>query len=278
MIVTVVTPTLNAAEFLEECIASVRRNRAGGFEIDHVIVDGGSTDATLEIAARHGVRVASGKDSGIFDAINRGSYNSQGDLLGFLGADDLMMPGALRDVVEAHRKSGRRWVVGGIRWIDSAGIDFGGLAAPPSWMSVRMHVCLGWNPVMHMATYLSRDFFFELGGFDISFRDSGDYDMFARALRVAPFARLNRPVACFRHTGANNSAVNLKRTAAENARVRAAFGPRTSVERALWRAALKLWFNARNPDWAVGKMRRRLRPSGMSVPLPAAGVRDMPGR
>lgn len=268
MIVTVVTPTLNAAEFLEECIASVRCNRGDGFEVDHVIVDGGSTDATLDIAARRGVRIMSGKDSGIFDAINRGSFGSQGSLLGFLGADDLMLPGALSDVVSAHKKSGRRWVVGGIRWIDSAGVDFGGLAAPPPWMNARMHVCLGWNPVMHMATYLSRDFFIELGGFDISFKDSGDYDMFARALRLAPFARLERPLACFRHTGVNNSAVNVERTSTENGRVRAAFGPRTPFERIVWKAVLKLWLNASNPDWAVGKLKRRLRPPRMTVQLP----------
>lgn len=271
MIVTVVTPTLNAADYLDECIASVARNRGAGFEVDHVVVDGGSTDATLDIAARGGVRVLRGKDSGIFDAINRGSFASQGDLLGFLGADDLMLPGALAAVVDAYRASGRRWVVGGIRWIDASGADFGGLAAPPTWMTARMHVCLGWNPLMHMATYLSRDFFLELGGFDISFRDSGDYDMFARALRRAPFARLSRPVACFRHTGVNNSAVNLERTMAENARVRAAFGPHSAVARAASKAALKLWFNARNPEWAVGKLRRRLRPPRVAVRLPVVG-------
>jgi glycosyltransferase involved in cell wall biosynthesis len=264
MIITVVTPTLNAEQFLEECIISVQRNCGESFQVDHVIVDGGSSDATLDIARHYRIRILSGKDSGIFDAINRGSLRSQGDLLGFLGADDLMLPGALSDVVTAYCKSGRRWVVGGIRWIDTDGDDFGGLAAPPSWMSARMHACLGWNPVMHMATYLARDFFEDLGGFDISFRDSGDYDMFARALRLTPFARLDRPLACFRHTGSNNSAVNLQRTSAENARVCAAFGPRTSFERIVWKAVLKLWFNGRNPDWVYGKLKRHLQPR--SVP------------
>lgn len=274
MIVTVVTPTLNASEFLEECIASVRRNRGDGFEIDHVLVDGGSTDATIDIADRYGVRVMRGTDSGIFDAINKGSFGSRGDLLGFLGADDIMLPGAIQDVVAAYQAGRRAWVVGGIRWIDSAGTDFGGLAAPPSWMSARMHVCLGWNPVMHMATYLDRDLFSQLGGFDISFRDSGDYDMFARALRIAPFVRLNRPVACFRHTGFNNSAVNERRTATENARIRDAFGPATSLERTVWRGALKVWFNARNPDWAIGKMSRAYAAATVCRP----GVRRRAGK
>jgi glycosyltransferase involved in cell wall biosynthesis len=262
MIVTVVTPTFNAEAYLEQCIASVRRNRASGFEVEHVVVDGGSTDRTLEIATRHDVSIMAGRDAGIFDAINKGSFGTPGDLLGFLGADDLMLPGALQSVVNAYCASGRRWVVGGIRWIDADGVDFGGLAAPPHWMRPRMHVCLGWNPIMHMSTYLSRELFMELGGFDVSFRDSGDYDMFARALRIAPFARVNRPIACFRHTGNNNSLVNAERTRRENERIRDAYGPRSNFERAVWKAVLKIWFNGRNPEWLAAKLRRRMTASG----------------
>jgi glycosyltransferase involved in cell wall biosynthesis len=257
MIVTVVTPTLNAAQYLDDCLRSTKRNESRLVEVEHVIVDGGSTDATLEIAAAHGAKVLRGKDRGIFDAINKGSFNSSGELLGFLGADDVMLDGALDAVVNAYHRSGRRWVVGGIRWIDENGAPMGWLAAPPVWMTRRMHVCLGWNPIMHMSTYIARDFFAELGGFDIAFRDSGDYDMFARALGRASYQRLSRPVSCFRQTGHNNSATNKARTLAENARVCDKFGPRGSMERRLWRALLKLWFNGRNPAWLMAKTAER---------------------
>jgi glycosyltransferase involved in cell wall biosynthesis len=259
MIVTVVTPTLNAAQYLDECLRSTKRNESRLVEVEHVVVDGGSTDATLDIAAAHGARVLRGKDRGIFDAINKGSFQSSGELLGFLGADDVMLDGALDEVVSGYRRSGRRWVVGGIRWIDENGAPMGGLAAPPAWMTRRMHVCLGWNPIMHMGTYIARDFFHELGGFDIQFRDSGDYDMFARALGKAPYHRLSRPVACFRQTGRNNSATNGARTRAENALVCGKFGPRSAAERQLWRAVLKLWFNGRNPAWLMAKTAERSR-------------------
>src|SRR6187549_3363851 len=116
MIVTIVTPTLNAVEYLKECIESARRNTTKDIEIEHVIVDGGSTDGTVELARSYGLRVLQGKDSGIFDAINKGSFDSSGELLGFLGADDVMLDGASSAVVQAYRKSGRRWVVGGIKW------------------------------------------------------------------------------------------------------------------------------------------------------------------
>ncbi len=254
MIVTVVTPTLNGIEYLRECIASARRNATATIALEHVIVDGGSTDGTVELAEASGLRVLKGKDKGIFDAINKGSFQSSGELLGFLGADDVMLDGALEAVVRTYRESGRRWVVGGIRWIDERGRSLGELAAPPRWMTPRMHVCLGWNPIMHMGTYFSREFFTELGGFNIDYRDSGDYEMFARALSRAPYARLARPVACFRRTGMNNSAVNSARTERENGTVRAEFGPKSAFERQVWRYVLKAWFNLANPGWLMHKL------------------------
>jgi glycosyltransferase involved in cell wall biosynthesis len=254
MIVTVVTPTLNGIDYLRECIESVRKNASRNVDVEHVIVDGGSTDGTVEMAEAYGLRVLKGKDRGIFDAINKGSFASSGELLGFVGADDVMLDGALDAVVDCYQRSGRRWVVGGIRWIDERGRNLGGLAAPPSWMTPRMHVCLGWNPIMHMGTYFSRGFFVELGGFNIAYKDSGDYEMFARALSAAPYARLAQDVACFRRTGLNNSAVNHDRTQRENRTVLSNFGPATDIERLFWRYGLKLWFNLANPGWLACKL------------------------
>jgi glycosyltransferase involved in cell wall biosynthesis len=263
MIVTIVTPTLDAVEYLRECIESARRSSSGQVEVEHVIVDGGSTDGTVELAESFGLKVLKGKDRGIFDAINKGSFNSSGELIGFLGADDVLLDGGLEHIVRAYHKTGRRWVVGGIRWIDGRGRSLGELAAPPSWMTPRMLVCLGWNPIMHMGTYFSRDFFNELGGFNIEYRDAGDQEMFCRALALAPYARVSRPIACFRRTGMNNSAIHGERTVKESRRTFEVFGPRSRLETAAWRSMLKLWFNFGNPGWLLSKladtMRTRLR-------------------
>jgi glycosyltransferase involved in cell wall biosynthesis len=254
MIVTIVTPTLNGITHLPACLESVRRNQSADIQIEHVIVDGGSTDGTIELAERSGARVIVGKDKGIFDAVNKGSFQSSGALLGFLGADDVMLDGGMHAIVQAYQQGKRPWVVGGIRWIDEFGRDLGGLAAPPLLMTPRMHVCLGWNPIMHMATYFSRDFFMKLGGFDITYRDSGDYELFARARSIAPYTRVARPIACFRRTGENNSAVNLTRADGECRRVRDNFGPASGLERVFWRYTLKSWFNLANPGWLANKL------------------------
>ncbi|KQT50684.1 glycosyl transferase [Aureimonas sp. Leaf454] len=259
MIITIVTPTLNGAAYLRDCIASVKRNHHESFEVDHVIVDAGSTDGTVEIAKAYGLRIIQGKDQGIFDAINKGSFDSRGDLLGFLGSDDIMLDGALRAIANLYRSSRPDWIVGGIRWIGEKGESLGSLAAPPVWMTPRIHACLGWNPIMHMSTYFSRAFFTELGGFDIAYKDAGDYEMFARALSRRPYGRLPQELTCFRRTRVNNSVVNAERARREAQAVLSTFGPRSPIERRFWRQALKVWFNLRNPSWLAVKASSALR-------------------
>lgn len=249
MLVTIVTPTLNAVRYLQECIESVRRNESDDIKIEHVIVDGGSTDGTVELCESYGLRLIQGKDKGIFDAINKGSFNSTGELVGCLGADDVLLEGSLAEIVRAYRHGGKRWVVGGIRWIDEYGNILGGFAAPPSWIVPRIFVSFDWCSIMHQATYMSRDFFKELGGFNIEYRVVGDFDMFARALSKAPYQRVARQIACYRRTGANYSATHPERTVYESSLVRKDFGPKSKWERRIWRVLMCTWLNIRNPQW-----------------------------
>ena len=90
MIVTVITPTLDAMSYLPACVQSARSQKSDRVDVEHVVVDGGSSDGTVEFARSAGCTVLTGKDEGIFDAINKGSFNSNGALLGFLGADDIL--------------------------------------------------------------------------------------------------------------------------------------------------------------------------------------------
>ena len=259
MIVTIVTPTLNAIEYLPECIESVRRNERPGLKIEHVIADGGSTDGTPELADACGLRVLRRAGKGLVERINEASFDSSGELIGFMGADDLMADGAMEAVVRAWRKDCSRWIVGGVRYIDENGRSLGKLRAPPTFITAGMHVCLGWSPIVQMGTYISRDFFIQLGGFDVAYRASADYEMFARALSHSPYERVARPLASVRRTGTNDGVLSRSRADQENATILARFGPASELERRMYRYALKLGLNLANPEWLVRKMAERAR-------------------
>lgn len=102
MKLSVITPSLNQARYLAECLDSVQAaaTEAAPHQVEHIVIDGGSTDATVDILrARGGIRWVSGKDRGQSDAINKGLSMAGGDILTYLCADDLYEPEALREVL-----------------------------------------------------------------------------------------------------------------------------------------------------------------------------------
>jgi glycosyltransferase involved in cell wall biosynthesis len=252
VLVTVVTPTFNAVRYLEACIHSVQAQAGPRVEVEHILADGGSTDGTVELARSLGVTVLEAPDEGLYDADNKGAAASSGELLGFLGADDLLLPGALDAVVRCYESERRPMIVGGVRWIDGDGRSLGKLRPPPPWMNARMLADLGWCYIHQMATYVSRDLYDELGRFEISLTVASDYDFFCKALEHAPWSRVNRELACFRRHGSNMSMTSPR--AADDYRVIADRHAASSVlVRNLDKWALKLWANGRNPGWAIGK-------------------------
>ena len=93
--ISIVTPSLNQGEFIEENILSVRHQDFPEFE--HLVIDGGSTDATLEVLRKYPhLTVVSEKDRGQADALNKGFRLARGAWIGWLNADDFYLPGALR--------------------------------------------------------------------------------------------------------------------------------------------------------------------------------------
>ena len=130
MIVTVVTPSLNGMRYLPQCIESTKRQQSDRVEVEHIIVDGGSTDGTPEYAASQGCKVMF-REGGIYEALNIGSRSARGVLLGILGCDDFLLPGAVDAIVAGYERSGRRWIIGGCRWLDAQGRDIGKFRSPP---------------------------------------------------------------------------------------------------------------------------------------------------
>ena len=102
---SVITPSYNQGRFIARTLASVALQAAPGLEIEHLVMDGGSSDETLAVLARHPVRWVSGPDDGQADAVNKGICASDGEVIAWLNSDDIYRPGAFARVaafLEAH--------------------------------------------------------------------------------------------------------------------------------------------------------------------------------
>ncbi len=254
--VGVVTPTLNAERFLEETLRSIWSQVQDGIEVDHVIVDGGSTDRTLEIAARYPSRtVVVTDDRGMYDAVNRGMTMVAGDIVGYINGDDEVAPGALRAVAEAlgrHPESG--WVCGTVEYIGPEGDVLSRLT--PVRLSLRSYTGLGWSCIPQQTVWARRSFYEQVGPFDIAYRNCGDYDWYARALRLEHPLILKETIGRFRLHPAQIS-LDLEKMARESRMVQERYG-RRDLEGFVRGKLLSLRLNAANPRWLVAKKTGRI--------------------
>lgn len=102
---TIITVSFNQAQYLEQCIKSILDQNE---PVEYIIMDGGSTDGSVEIIKKYADRIAywtSSKDKGPADALNRGIDMATGSFIGYINSDDFLLPGALtklRKVIEAN--------------------------------------------------------------------------------------------------------------------------------------------------------------------------------
>lgn len=199
--ITIVTPCLNAAGTLERCLASVR---AQGYpELEHIVVDGGSTDGTLELLqAADGVRFISEPDEGRPDGVNKGVRMATGDVIGFLNADDCYEPGALAVVGEAFSADPEvMWLTGYCRIVDGAGEEIRRPITRYKNFLLRhfsFPLYLTQNFVSDPATFVRRAALEAVGPLDNRYRISHDYDLWLRVARRWPPIVLERYLSNFR--------------------------------------------------------------------------------
>ncbi|HPO44278.1 MAG TPA: glycosyltransferase family 2 protein [Spirochaetota bacterium] len=128
---SIVTPSFNQGRFIEQTILSVLRQDYDNYE--YIIMDGGSSDETLEIVERYSARIAyweSGKDEGQSHAIAKGFSRATGDLLAYINSDDVYFPGAFSSVAKAYQQNPNASIYSGAIAIGDAAGRIGKCSVP----------------------------------------------------------------------------------------------------------------------------------------------------
>jgi glycosyltransferase involved in cell wall biosynthesis len=200
-LVSIVTPTLERLAYLERTLRSVRAQTYAN--VEHIVVDGGSTDGTLELLERYAgtynLRWISEPDRGMYDAINKGLRMATGEILAYLNSDDLYFPWTVEVAVEALAGHLEADVVYG----DAIRMDEIHQWVVPVFMPpFSTMATAAYGSLLQPVVLLRRHVFDALGGFDDSFAYVADMDFWLRAaprfkfLRIAEFLALEQ-----RHIG-----------------------------------------------------------------------------
>lgn len=176
-LVSIVTPSFNMGRFIEETIRSVLDQDYPNLE--YVVMDGVSTDNTLEILKRYEgrLRYISQPDRGQTDAINKGFALTCGSIFTFLNADDTLLPGAVTAAVEAFAENPEAGVVYGDAWlIDEKGARIAPYPVEPYDPQNLARRCFICQP----AAFIRREVYSSSGMLDPDLHNALDYDLWIR--------------------------------------------------------------------------------------------------
>lgn len=195
--ISIVIPSLNQAEFLEQAILSVLEQ---GPHTELIVIDGGSTDGSIDVIRRYAPRIAhwaSQPDGGPAPALNKGFSRATADILGFLNADDFYLPGALAQVDAAFTAWPGVDVISGHGYFASPSGQLGAPLRSDRWSLTRFKY--GACVLLQPATFFRRAAFDRAGGFPETGRVCWDMELWARlALTGARFGSIDAHLAAFR--------------------------------------------------------------------------------
>jgi glycosyltransferase involved in cell wall biosynthesis len=185
--ISIVTPVLNGAQFLTACIDNVASQDCAA--VEHLIVDGGSSDGTVELLRRASdkhphLRWISEPDGGQSDAINKGTSLARGSVVGLLNVDDFYEPDVLNRALQTlGEMPSPALVVGNCRVLGPDGRSR--YLNRPRHLSLR-HFLAGFTvPVNPAAYFYHVELHRQLGGYDVGDHYTMDYDFLFRAVKVA---------------------------------------------------------------------------------------------
>ncbi len=179
MKISIITITFNSAKTIRRALESVQSQTYK--DIEHLIVDGASTDGTRQIiesyaAAHKNVRWISEPDEGIYNALNKGIAIANGDVIGFLHSDDVFYsPDSIGKIATAFADDHIDVVYGDLQYCHEGKVV-------RRWKSNAFHpraLKYGWMPP-HPTVYVRREVYGQVGKYDEWFRISADYDMVLR--------------------------------------------------------------------------------------------------
>lgn len=189
-LISIVTPSYNQAQFIRATIDSVLSQDYPA--IEYFVIDGGSTDGTVEILKSYGKKIKwiSEKDDGQTDAINKGLRMAKGDVLAYLNSDDVYLPGTLKRVGEYYAATGADWITG-----DCTVIDVEGKPSSGDWIIrpyKRFLMALYSPTTLRIAdsmlpqpsTFWSRKAYVRVGEFNVKYHYVMDYDYWLRLAKI----------------------------------------------------------------------------------------------
>ena len=237
---TIITASYNQSTFLEAAIRSVLEQHRS--DVEHVVLDGGSTDGSVEVLRRYDRSLAywvSTPDGGQPAAWNAGVRRARGAIVGFLNSDDLYMAGALDEIAKlADANAEAEWLIGGTKYFGEGSGDL----SYPGVSPVRASQVLYFEAYAPQPGHFWRRALIDrVGPFDETMRFSFDLDFFVRcALAGARAASTSRVIAAFRFHAASKTAtindVQVAETRAVEARHWPAIERRDGVRARLARA------------------------------------------
>lgn len=209
MKISLITVSYNSEETIRETFESVRGQKIEGFELEYIHVDGFSNDATMEISQEFDDIISkriSEKDSGIYNAMNKGIHLATGDIIGFLNSDDTFCDDDILFLIFKYFQNDPYLgiVYGDINYVDLNG------RIVRRWLTGKQGSFLtGWHPA-HPGFYAKKSLFERYGGFDESYRIAADFDLMLRfvEIRKTSTAYLKKTVVNMKLGGESNASLS----------------------------------------------------------------------
>jgi glycosyltransferase len=182
MKISIITVTYNSEKYLQDCIDSVRKQNYKN--IEHIIIDGKSTDGTVRIIGKNSKYISSWvseTDRGMYDAINKGIKMATGDVIGVLNSDDMLASAdVIRTIADCFEQEHTDSVYGNLVYVDPANTH----KILRFWKGIsykRYRFRYGWMPA-HPTFYIRRKLIDNFGLYESHYYTAADYEFMARYL------------------------------------------------------------------------------------------------